>query len=108
MRSFAFLALALALGACTNNQASEVLPDEMSATGAARQFVNGVGTPVHAVIKGASCIGTAAVALPLASLTQITGTPQDRSLREDTYKTVGRTCGGSYVLGTEADQVPNQ
>jgi len=106
MRSFAPLALALALGACASNQASEVLPGEQSATATARQVVNGVGTPVHAVIKGVGCVATTVVAVPLASLAQINGEPQDRALQEDAYKTVGRTCGGSYVLGAPSEDLP--
>ena len=54
MRSFAPLALLLALGACAaaDQPASDVLPGERSASAAAREVVNGVGTPVHAVMKG--------------------------------------------------------
>ena len=108
MRSFAPLALAVALGACAGNtnQASEVLPGEQSATATARQVVNGVGTPVHAVLKGAGCVATTVVAVPLASLSQITGEPQAR--QEEAYQTVGRTCGGSYVLGTPAEPLPDE
>ena len=106
MRSFAFLALAVALGACASNQASEVLPGEQSATATARQVVNGVGTPVHAVIKGVGCVATTVVAVPLASLSQITGEPQAR--QEEAYQTVGRTCGGSYVLGTPSEPLPTE
>jgi hypothetical protein len=106
MRSFALLALALALGACASpNQASDVLPGEQSATATARQIVNGVGTPVHAVIKGAGCVATAVVAVPLASLSQVTGEPQGQ---EDAYQTVGRTCGGSYVLGASPEDLPSE
>ncbi len=109
MRSFALLAFGLALSACaSHNQASDVLPGEQSATASARQIVNGVGTPVHAVIKGATCVATTVVAVPLASLSQITGDQQDRSLQEDAYKTVGRTCGGSYVLGTPPVELPTE
>jgi hypothetical protein len=105
MRSFALLALALALGACaSHNQASDVLPGEQSATATARQLVNGVGTPVHAVLKGAGCVATTVVGVPLASLAQITGEPQD--VQEETYRTVGRTCGGSYVLGAPSEGLP--
>ena len=104
MRSFAPLALALALGACASNQASDVLPGEQSATATARQVVNGVGTPVHAVLKGASCVATTVVAVPLASLAQITGEPQAR--QEEAYQTVGRTCGGDYVLGAPSESLP--
>ena len=105
MRSLALLALAAALGACTaNNQASDVLPGEQSATATARQVMNGVGTPVHAVIKGASCVASTVVAVPLASWAQVAGEPQ--SSQEEAYKTVGRTCGGSYVLGTPSVELP--
>lgn len=107
MRTFALLALSLALSACASgNPASDVLPGEQSATGTARQVVNGVGTPVHAVMKGVGCVATTVVAVPLASLAQIAGTPQDRSLQEDAYKTVGRTCGGDYVLGAPSERLP--
>jgi hypothetical protein len=108
MRSLAFLALAAALGACagSTNQASEVLPGEQSATATARQVVNGVGTPVHAVIKGAGCVATTVVAVPLASLSQITGEPQAQ--QDEAYRAVGRTCGGSYVLGTPPEPLPEE
>jgi hypothetical protein len=102
MRSLALLALAL--GACASNQASEVLPGEQSATATARQVVNGVGTPVHAVLKGAGCVATTVVAVPLASLAQITGEPQAR--QEEAYQAVGRTCGGDYVLGAPSESLP--
>jgi hypothetical protein len=104
MRSFAPLALALALGACAGNPASDVLPGEQSATATARQVVNGVGTPVHAVLKGASCVATTVVAVPLASFSQITGEPQAR--QEEAYQAVGRTCGGDYVLGSPSERLP--
>lgn len=105
MRTLTLLALAVALSACvTNNQASDVLPGEHSATATARQVVNGIGTPVHAVMKGASCVATTVVAVPLASWEQITGEPQ--SSQEESYQTVGRTCGGSYVLGKSVDMPP--
>jgi hypothetical protein len=109
MRSPALPALALtfALQACAgNDRASDVLPGEQSAAGNARQVVNAIGTPVHAVVKGASCVVTGVVAIPLASVLQVTGQPQDRGLQQDTYNTVGRTCGGSYVLGAPPDDVP--
>ncbi len=100
------LALALTVTACANQRASDVLPGEQSATGTARQVLNAVGTPVYAVLKGVSCVATGVVAVPAASAFQITGTPQDRGLQDDTYKTVGRVCGGSYVLGTPPEGVP--
>jgi hypothetical protein len=109
MRSPALLALALgfAVQACAGgDRASDVLPGEQSTSGTARQVVNAIGTPVHAVVKGASCVATGAVAIPLASVFQITGQPQDRGLQEDTYNTVGRVCGGSYVLGAPPKDVP--
>jgi hypothetical protein len=107
MRIFPLLALGLALGACaSNNQASDVLPGEQSATATARQIVNGVGTPVHAAIKGATCVATTVVAVPLASLSQVTGEPQSR--QEEAYQAVGRTCGGSYVLGGDSVQLPTE
>jgi hypothetical protein len=105
MRTFALLALAVTLGACAaNNQASDVLPGEQSATATARQVMNGVGTPVHAVIKGASCLATTVVAVPLASWAQVAGEPQSR--QEEAYQSVGRTCGGSYVLGAPSEELP--
>jgi hypothetical protein len=112
MRTPALLALALslALGACaTTDRASDVLPGEQSATSSARQVINAVGTPVHALVKGASCVATGVVAIPLASAFQVSGQPQDRALQQDAYQTVGRTCGGSYVLGAPpADLPPSQ
>ena len=102
------LALALALSACaTTDRASDVLPGEQSATASARQVINTVGTPVHAVVKGASCVATGAVAIPFASIMQVTGQPQDRALQQDAYQTVGRTCGGSYVLGAPPEDAPS-
>jgi len=109
MRSPALLAIALtfALQACAGSErASDVLPGEQSPAGGARQVVNTIGTPVYAVAKGASCVVTGVVAVPLAGLFQITGQPQDRGLQQDTYNTVGRVCGGSYVLGAPPDDVP--
>src|SRR5262245_5932694 len=109
MRFPALLALALALAACASqpqNRASDVLPGEQSTTASARHILNTVGTPVHAVIKGVSCAVVGVAAVPLASAFQITGTPQDHELQDDTYKTVGRTCGGSYELGAPPPEVP--
>ena len=106
MRLPALLTLALALAACADERASEVLPGERSATGTARQAINGVGTPVYAVVKGASCVATGVVAIPAATAFQVTGIPQDRGLADDTYKTVGRVCGGSYKLGAPPEGVP--
>jgi hypothetical protein len=67
---------------------------------------NAAGTPVFAVIKGMSCAVTGVVAVPAAAAFQIAGTPQDRGLQEDTDKTVGRTCGGSYKLGAPPPELP--
>ncbi len=108
MRAFAPLAFLLALGACAgaDQPASDVLPGERSASASAREVVNGVGTPVHAVIKGVGCVATTVVGIPLASLSQLSGTPQDQGVQQDVYNTVGRTCGGSYVLGGEAEAQP--
>jgi hypothetical protein len=108
MRTPALLILALTLTACAGEQqrASDVLPGEQSSSATARQILNTVGTPVHAVIKGVSCVASGVVAVPLASAFQITGTPQDQGLQNDTYKTVGRVCGGSYVLGTPPEGAP--
>ena len=41
-----------------------------------------------------------------ANAFQVTGNPQDRGLADDTYKTVGRVCGGSYRLGAPPEGVP--
>jgi hypothetical protein len=106
MRFPALLALALTLTACANERASEVLPDEASATGIARQAINVVGTPVYAVVKGASCVATGVIAIPAATVFQVTGIPQDRELADETYTTVGRVCGGSYILGAPPEGVP--
>jgi hypothetical protein len=108
MRSLAPLALLLALGACAgaDQPASDVLPGERSASASARAFVNGVGTPVHAVMKGVGCVATTVVGIPLASVSQIAGTAQDQGVQEDVYKTVGRTCGGSYALGGDTKPLP--
>jgi hypothetical protein len=109
MRVFALLALALALTACAAGGPSDVLPGESSATGKARQVLNAVGTPVYAAVKGASCVASGVVAIPAASAFQAAGTPQDRGLADDSYKAVGRICGGSYVLGApRADLPPSQ
>ncbi|HEX5794521.1 MAG TPA: hypothetical protein VFY19_01675, partial [Geminicoccaceae bacterium] len=72
----------------------------------ARGVVNGIGTPVHAVMKGVGCVATTVIGIPLASLSQITGSPQDQGTQQDVYNTVGRTCGGSYVLGAPPDDLP--
>jgi hypothetical protein len=106
MRFPALLALALSLAACASERASEVLPGEASATGIARQAINTVGTPVYAVVKGASCVATGVVAIPAATAFQVTGIPQDRQFADDTYNNVGRVCGGSYRLGAPPEGVP--
>ncbi len=106
MRIPALLALALTLTACANERASDVLPGERSATGTARQLINAAGTPVYAVVKGASCVATGVIAIPAATVFQVTGLPQDRGLADDTYRVVGRTCGGSYILGAPPEDVP--
>jgi hypothetical protein len=106
MRFSALLALALSLSACAGERASDVLPGESSATGSARQLINAVGTPVYAAVKGASCVATGVIAVPAATAFQVTGNPQDRGLADDTYKTVGRVCGGSYRLGAPPEGVP--
>jgi hypothetical protein len=107
MRILVLLALALSLAACASQQrASDVLPGEQSATGSARQILNAAGTPVFAAIKGVSCVATGVVAVPLASAFQVAGTPQDQGLQDDTYKTVGRVCGGSYKLGAPPEGLP--
>jgi hypothetical protein len=108
MRAFAPFVLLLALGACAGGDqpASDVLPGERSASASARQFVNGVGTPVHAVMKGVGCVVTTVVGIPLASVSQISGTPQDQGTQQDVYNTVGRTCGGSYELGGDSEPLP--
>ncbi len=106
MRMCALLVLALSLAACADQRASDVLPGERSATATARQALNAAGTPVFALIKGVSCVATGVIAVPAAAAFQIAGTPQDQGLQDDTYKTLGRTCGGSYALGAPADGVP--
>jgi hypothetical protein len=97
MRAFAPFALLLALGACAGGD---------QPASAARQFVNGVGTPIHAVMKGVGCVATTVVGIPLASVSQISGTPQDQGVQQDVYNTVGRTCGGSYELGGDTEPLP--
>lgn len=93
------LALILMLGACAAGSGpSDVLPGEASATGRAKTAIHVVGTPVHAVLKGATCVATGVVGIPVASAAAIA---RDDQLRRDTYGTVGRTCGGSYVLGDQ-------
>ena len=91
------LCLAALLPACApTNQASDVLPGEQSATGRVRTIVNAAGTPVHATLKGASCVAGTVVAVPLTSVLSVVG---DEQLQSETYKGVGRICGGSYALG---------
>ena len=93
------VALALALCGCTASSGpTDVLPGEASATGRAKTALNVVGTPLHAVLKGATCVATGVVGVPVASAAAIV---EDDRLRRDTYATVGRVCGGSYMLGAE-------
>jgi hypothetical protein len=97
MRRLAFLLCLALIPACApSNQASDVLPGEQSATGRVRTVVNTVGTPVHAVVKGASCVATTVVAVPLTSVLSVVG---EKQLQNETYSGVGRICGGSYALG---------
>ena len=87
----------LLLPACApTTQASDVLPGEQSATGRVRTIVNTAGTPVHATLKGASCVAGTVVAVPLTSVLSVVG---DKQLQSETYSGVGRICGGSYALG---------
>ncbi|MGH6916706.1 MAG: hypothetical protein ACREJ0_03280 [Geminicoccaceae bacterium] len=97
MRRLAFLLCLALLPACApTNQASDVLPGEQSATSRVRTIVNTAGTPVHAVLKGASCVAGTVVAVPVASVLAVVGEEQ---LQKETYSGVGRICGGSYALG---------
>jgi hypothetical protein len=91
--------LAVIVAGCAGSGGpDDVLPGEASATGRAKSAVNVIGTPVHVVVKGAACVATSVVALPVASVATIT---DDRQLRQDTDRTVGETCGGSWVLGRD-------
>lgn len=95
------LALGLALTACAGNggdRASDVLPGEQSRYAKTKSVVNAVGTPVHAVVKGASCVVVFALALPTQSAAQIHGMEADRDVQRQVNEGVGRTCGGSYAL----------
>jgi hypothetical protein len=93
------LCLALAATGCAGSGGpDDVLPGEASATGRAKSAVNVVGTPVHVALKGAACVATTVVALPVTSAAAIT---DDDQLRRDTYRTVGETCGGSWILGQD-------
>jgi hypothetical protein len=96
------LALGLALTACAGNDhpASDVLPGEQSTYAKTRNVVNTVGTPVHAVVKGASCVVVFVLALPVESVAQIHGMEADRAVQRNVNEGVGRTCGGSYALET--------
>lgn len=96
MRLAPLLCLALISACAPTNKASDVLPGEQSATGRVRTVVNTVGTPVHATLKGASCVAGTVVAVPLTSVLSVVGEEQ---MKSDTYKKVGRVCGGSYALG---------
>lgn len=93
------LCLALIGSGCAGSGGpDDVLPGEASARGRAKNVVNVIGTPVHVVLKGAACVATSVVALPVASTATIT---DDHQLRSDTYRTVGETCGGSWLLGQD-------
>jgi len=96
------LALALLLGVAGCAGA-----DEGAAAAAARRFVETAGTPLYAVAKGAACVVAAAGSLPAAALANAAPIlePQDKAeLNVGIYRTVGRTCGGSYVLGPASPQ----
>jgi hypothetical protein len=92
------LTLALTLAGCAGT-------DSGAATAGARQFVVAVGTPLYAVVKGATCVITAVGSLPVAALANAApiGEPQDKAeLTNGIYRMVGQTCGGSYALGDGA------
>lgn len=88
----------LATGCASSDGPNDVLPGEASPTARAKSVVKVAGTPVHVALKGAACVATTVVALPIASAATIT---DDDRLRRDTYRTVGDTCGGSWTLGSE-------
>jgi hypothetical protein len=95
------LALGLALTACASNggdRASDVLPGEQSRYAKTKQVVNAVGTPVHAVVKGASCVVVFVLALPVESAAQIHGMEADQAVQRNVNEGGARTCGGSYAL----------
>jgi hypothetical protein len=97
--SFLLLCLAvIATGCAGSGGPDDVLPSEASATGRAKSAVDVVGTPVHVAVKGVACVATTVVAFPVASVATIS---DDDQLRRDTYRTVGETCGGSWVLGED-------
>jgi hypothetical protein len=87
--------------ASKSDPATEVLPGEESSGATAKRVINTVGTPVHALIKGVACVGGTIVAVPTASALTIAGGTRDKELRRDIYNGVGRTCGGSYTLGSD-------
>ena len=91
--------LALALAACAQDPASDVLPGESSATGTVRSVVNGIGTPIHAVGKAITCVAGTIVSIPVAALGSISGLPQHEAIGDQMIDGTGRVCGGSYVLG---------
>ncbi len=100
------LALVLATAACAHDDS--VSPragvptarphSGSSATATARNVIDVVGTPVHAVFKGAGCVATGAVAVPVVAAAGAASPPDEMDLRRRMYRTVGKTCGGSYVL----------
>lgn len=87
------LLLLLACGSCSS-------PGE-SSSATARKAINTVGTPVYAVGKGIWCAVSAVAGVPVASVAQVSGIPQEGEIRRDVYRTVGKACGGSYKLGSE-------
>lgn len=96
------LAALLAVSACAQTEpATEVLPGEESSGATAKRIVNAVGTPFHALIKGTACVVSGAAAVPAASALSIRNDTYDKALKRDIYTGVGRTCGGSYVLGRD-------
>jgi hypothetical protein len=76
-----------------------VLPGERSSTARARSAVNVIGTPFFALGKGTACVVTTVFAIPVAGAAQVMDRPADQDLQRQTYKTVGKVCGGRYYLG---------
>lgn len=96
-----FCALFLVAACASSEPASDVLPGEESSAATAERVINTVGTPFHALFKGAACVGSTVVAVPVTSALTISGGAHDREVRRDLRNWVGRACGGSYRLGAD-------
>lgn len=85
--------LVISLAGCATNR------DREQTSAAGGEAVAVIGTPFYAVFKAVSCVATAAMAAPGAAALGLSETPHKEEWREDMNYSVGKNCGGSYILG---------